>query len=287
MFLSMSFICYTVFRRRITLNFSCIAISGLGSHAFGSWKHRDSQYMWLRDCLPHQLPGARVLIYGYDTKLAGSQSFQNIADLASKFRASLKVALGSNEHNRPLIFVAHSLGGLILKRALIQMASGDAADLRNFKSTFGILFFGVPNQGMDISSLLAMAHGQHNLPLLTTLSKDADFLQELIERFREVFNFRDSHVVSFFETNASPTARQDVTGKWSMSGKSAVLVDRYSARSGRSWEEDRSYPIDCNHSDMVKFSEYSDDCDIVCDILRDLANEASAVINARLTNSSP
>ena len=242
--------------------------------------------MWLRDYLPHQLPGARVLIYGYDTKIAGSESCQNIADLASRFRASLKVALGSNERSRPLIFVAHSLGGLVLKRALIQMASGDAADLRNFKSTFGILFFGVPNQGMDISSLLAMAHGQHNLPLLTTLSKDAGLLQELIERFREVFNFRDSHVVSFFETTASPTAHQDDTGKWSMSGKSAVLVDRYSARSGRSWEEDQSYPIGCNHSEMVKFPDYSDDCDIVCEILRGLVKEASAVTITRLTNSS-
>lgn len=55
---------------------------------------------------------------------------------------------------------------------MVQMFSGGAADSRNFRATFGILFFGVPNQGMDISSLLAMVRGQPNLHFLSTLSKD-------------------------------------------------------------------------------------------------------------------
>ena len=92
-----------------------MAISGLGSHAFGSWKDRHSSYMWLRDALPQYLPNARIFIYGYDSKLAGSHSFQNLSDLASRFRASLRVALGSVSRDRPLIFIAHSLGGLVRK----------------------------------------------------------------------------------------------------------------------------------------------------------------------------
>lgn len=36
----------------------CIAISGLASHPFGSWKHRESgsDFMWLRDRLPQDVP---------------------------------------------------------------------------------------------------------------------------------------------------------------------------------------------------------------------------------------
>ncbi len=116
---------------------SCIAISGLGSHAFGSWKDRNSHYIWLRDALPYELPGARVLTYGYDTRLSGSHSFQNLEDVASKFRVSLRIALGNRPPDRPLVFIAHSLGGLVLKQALIQMESGDAVDIRNFRSTYG------------------------------------------------------------------------------------------------------------------------------------------------------
>ena len=239
--------------------------------------------MWLRDALPEHLPNARVMIYGYDSKLVGSHSFQNLGDVGSRFRASLKVALGPVPRERPLIFMAHSLGGLVLKEAMVQMVSGSNADSRNFKATFGILFFGVPNQGMDISSLLSMVRGQPNLHFLSTLSKDAGFLQGLIEKFQTTFAFQDSHIYSFYETNTSPTAKEGEPGKWTMTGHPAVLVDRHSARSGRSWEGNHLHhlPISSNHSEMVKFSEYSQDCGIVCDILRQFAQDARGVISRR------
>src|SRR5947207_12319847 len=73
---------------------SCIAISGLGGHAFGSFKERGGYHMWLRDSLPHDLPGARILIYGYDTRLEGSQSFQNVTTLAGQFRNQIQAIRG-------------------------------------------------------------------------------------------------------------------------------------------------------------------------------------------------
>jgi len=41
--------------------------------------------MWLRDSLPKDLKGARVLLYGYDTSLLDSQTFQSIDDIAIAF----------------------------------------------------------------------------------------------------------------------------------------------------------------------------------------------------------
>ena len=51
-----------------------VTISGLGGHAFGSFKDRGKDYMWLRDELPYDLtsderPFARVMTYGYDSKV--------------------------------------------------------------------------------------------------------------------------------------------------------------------------------------------------------------------------
>lgn len=54
--------------------------------------------MWLRDDLPFDFPQARVLLYGYDTKLEGSQSFQDIESIASTFCMALKIA----RPNRPV-----------------------------------------------------------------------------------------------------------------------------------------------------------------------------------------
>lgn len=136
--------------------------------------------MWLRDALPE---GAHVLIYGYDSKLAKSTSFQNLGDVASRFRDFLQIMLGKRTNCRPLIFIAHSLGGLILKQAMVQMASGDAADLDNLKATFAIFFFGVPTQGIDIKSLLAMVCVQPNIPFLAALDKNNGLLHEIVEDF--------------------------------------------------------------------------------------------------------
>jgi hypothetical protein len=56
--------------------------------------------MWLEDSLPSDLQKsvqealklgpARILIYGYDTHLENSQSFQTIEDLAGQLRMSLR-----------------------------------------------------------------------------------------------------------------------------------------------------------------------------------------------------
>jgi hypothetical protein len=46
--------------------------------------------MWLRDGLPHDLKGARVLVYGYNTNLLESQTFQRVDDIASAFSKGIR-----------------------------------------------------------------------------------------------------------------------------------------------------------------------------------------------------
>lgn len=48
--------------------------------------------MWLRDFLPPAVPNARILIYGYDTKLPGSQSEASILELSKKLLESVKTS---------------------------------------------------------------------------------------------------------------------------------------------------------------------------------------------------
>jgi E3 ubiquitin-protein ligase DOA10 len=74
----------------MTHEFSIIAVTGLAGHAFGSWKSREGQQMWLRDFLPNALKTARIWTYGYDTKLPGSQSSASILELAKKLLESVK-----------------------------------------------------------------------------------------------------------------------------------------------------------------------------------------------------
>lgn len=86
--------------------------------------------MWLRDALHYDLtseaddrPMARVMTYGYDSILAGTQNTQNIEDLATSLLTSLR-SLVTGRTSRPIIFVAHSLGGLIVKQVGLTSWNG-------------------------------------------------------------------------------------------------------------------------------------------------------------------
>jgi len=58
--------------------------------------------MWLRDYLPEDIPGVRVLVYGYDTSVLGD-SRDSIEDLGIRFLESLK-AFRQNTVRIPLQF---------------------------------------------------------------------------------------------------------------------------------------------------------------------------------------
>jgi len=67
-----------------------IAVSGLASHALGSFEAPEGHEVWLRDFLPPDIPNIRVLIYGYDTTLAKSRAKYSIVDLAKSLLESVK-----------------------------------------------------------------------------------------------------------------------------------------------------------------------------------------------------
>jgi hypothetical protein len=166
--------------------------------------------MWLRDSLPFDLHGARVMLYGYDTQLHGSHSFQDLEALASALRLDLQTLATQDSSNaqprtKPLIFVAHSLGGLVVKEAIIQMKR-DKNHQVLLDSIYGALFFGVPNQGMEIASLMPMVKDQPNQALLHSLGKESQILRNQCRDFPKAFDYKDSEVICFYETEMSPTA---------------------------------------------------------------------------------
>jgi hypothetical protein len=185
----------------------CIAISGLASHPFGSWKSRGScsNYMWLRDSLALDLPAVRTVLYGYDTTLSGSESFQTVQDIAISFVAALAAARPAGPSTRPILFLAHSLGGIVLKHALLEMANSEARRYI-FESVQAVLFFGVPHKGMEITHLQAMVGNQPNGTLVTDLSPESSYLRILDDQFSGLA-LQSVRVISVFETKQSPTLR--------------------------------------------------------------------------------
>lgn len=208
---------------------SCIAIPGLASHPFGSWKSRgaNADFMWLRDGLPRDFPNVRSILYGYDTKLLQSQSFQTIDDIAITLARALKRLERSHLSAKPAVFLAHSLGGLILKKTFVELAGcgdGYRSILENLE---GAILFGVPSKGMNCSCLFPMVEGQPNQKLIEDLSPDSKFLQTLEEQFHNIAALRSIRLVSVYETLRSKTAKvcssNDVHGRPHLNCLSGIL----------------------------------------------------------------
>lgn len=88
------------------------------------------------------------------------------------------------------------------------MADGDDRDKTNSQAARGILFFGVPSQGMDISSLLGIVKGQVNEQFLQTLRQDSNALRNQNREFCDKFPYETCRIISFYETELSPTAKK-------------------------------------------------------------------------------
>ncbi|KAL7894849.1 hypothetical protein HDV63DRAFT_406827 [Trichoderma sp. SZMC 28014] len=104
--------------------YDCIVISGLASHPVGSWQPRgaDKSFMWIRDALPELVPNVRFILYGYDTTLAGSKSFQGVSNIALSFIHTLQQGGWASAGYKKLLFLAHSLRGIVLKEAFRMLA---------------------------------------------------------------------------------------------------------------------------------------------------------------------
>lgn len=168
---------------------------------------------WPRDLLPITIPSARVLTYGYDTHIRHRVGQAMNKSTVYNIAWDALVALESERRmlpSRPLLFVAHSLGGIVVKEMLRRSKDCNMGQsyLRGvFESTVGIIFFGTPHYGSDPRSLphhivekLAKTIGfSYNEEVVRTLLPSSERLQELRDGFGPMAQDRHWIIHSFQE----------------------------------------------------------------------------------------
>lgn len=173
---------------------------------------------WPEDLLAKDFPTARILTYGYDSAVShffnGPSSQNGLSDHGRNFLSALAIARRKCR-GRKIIFVAHSLGGLVLKevcshspiklifnahmpifKALRRSytAIAEHKDFRDiYYSTFAIMFFGTPHRGSDYADLgslakkIAIATGfDATDKILQNLKPNAEYVQMLREEFNKM-----------------------------------------------------------------------------------------------------
>ncbi|KAJ0119942.1 hypothetical protein J7T55_000792 [Diaporthe amygdali] len=200
-----------------------VAVHGLNprgksvkDHAWDTWRKPDgaSGKLWMRDDLPTSLPDARILLYEYDSRVfSGTHAL---------FRLYYDDGWQTNDTQdplRPLILVAHSLGGLLVKQALVN-----AHDNRHYayieQSVKGLVFFGTPHEGgnlkdakvklgftaASIAQSLGLEPNESIVQALRPGSLFSDFLKEAFRHQLENYN-----IVSFWEKEGTIVTKESAT----------------------------------------------------------------------------
>ncbi|KAI9743261.1 MAG: hypothetical protein M1818_003107 [Claussenomyces sp. TS43310] len=268
-----------------------VLVHGLNGHPRMTWTAKNGVF-WPTDLLPLTLKKAkaRVLVYGYnaDVYAFGSDkgaSSDMIHQHAQTLVNSLALERKSEEMDEnAIIWVAHSLGGILVKRALEYsngLTSKSSDPSRSiFVSTYGIIFLGTPHTGSDHAKMGTILQSicntvipksiLHTEPhLVRTLLSDNETLQNINVHFLDIFQrFQIDFVHEAAKTEL-------------VKGMKDFVVDQASA--SMQLPGVRYYGIEANHSNMCKFeSKNAPGYLNVSMTIKTWVSEAPPIIESRL-----
>ncbi|KAK8125950.1 uncharacterized protein PG998_001709, partial [Apiospora kogelbergensis] len=227
-----------------------VFVHGLNGHRVGSWS--EDSVCWPRDMLGSDLPHARIITWGYASILGeGNEMFAELAESLLVDLSRIREATP-----RPVYFVAHGIGGIVVKEALTTAAMsriyGSHNDLGDiYPKTKGIIFLGTPHQrtgkrsfGECVALTAQISLRSPNDPLLRSLAENSGFFENQHGTFQMIS--RDIRVVCMreqFTTGASRMVPKDSSAYEGFSvtrddmAASHMGLARFSERDGMGYKQ--------------------------------------------------
>ncbi|KAF5983552.1 SERAC1 [Fusarium coicis] len=237
-----------------------VLVHGLNGTPDKTWTAKNGTF-WPLDLLPVALRGAQanILVYGYNADVYSKKNNQTASDSfihqhAQNLITNLTLHRQSEGTSKnSIIWVCHSLGGILVKRALLYSSDVREPHFEHFRSifvsTFGLVFLGTPHVGSDAATwgLILQAMSDAVIPkrffdsesvLLKTLKKDNETLANINSHFLDIYQRFEIHMV-----------RENQ--KTDIKGHKFFIVDANSA--GPQLPGVTYYGIEASHSNMCKF----------------------------------
>ncbi|KAL7947995.1 hypothetical protein V8C42DRAFT_316342 [Trichoderma barbatum] len=272
-----------------------ITLGSVSGRPLESFEDVSSNHVWLRDVLPAQLvdtksrrPMARVMTYGYQPVLdrkSGPRTFQILGEAFLKVLTTLE----KSSQIKPTILIGHGIGGLMIKQALITLSkTRSETEINIYRAIRGVVFFGVPHNGMDIKSLqLAAEHP--NQQFVDSLRQGGPVLSQVHAEFIQAFSQkRDAEIFSFYETLESTITQeagrttlcseeQDATPHKDTKTQNRVLVTRASATHCQPGEDNGQHTcaIPRSNADIARFEPHDPEYDAVRNVLLGISQRAA------------
>ena len=242
------YICHPNFRSSEKRSADIIFIHGINGSPFYTWRLNDSiekntDTCWPKDWLPLDHPASRIFCVHYESFLSDwmlscpfEKTQYSLDEQAISIHSKLKKCrVGEN----PIIWVCHSMGGLIVKKLLLSLEN-NVLDQGILKSTKGIMFYSVPHLGSPIATHCKKAR-YILFPSIEVneLSENSAKLKSTHFRFSQLIKSYSIDCTDLGEVHSLPLPYIKIN---------AVVVPRQSCDVGYG----RFMLLDANHQDICK-----------------------------------
>jgi triacylglycerol esterase/lipase EstA (alpha/beta hydrolase family) len=135
---------------------SIIVVHGLNprskkdtAHAWDTWCTPPGPQgrLWLRDDLPQYVPESRIFLYEYNSTAAYGKDRDTFNGKANELLEAIRIERDEVE-SKPILLLGHSMGGLLIKQALIT-AHNNPKYTSIKDATTGLAFFATSHNGGD------------------------------------------------------------------------------------------------------------------------------------------
>lgn len=210
-----------------------VFVHGLDGDARRSWVGPDGESFW-PDWLSADIPEAAVWTVGYDAWSSGWRG----RSMSLPDRAVNLLALLQNHDigERPLCFVTHSMGGLLVKEMLLLSAEGRSNFRSVAKNIRGVVFLATPHTGSGVAkSIAALRQLYRSTPAVEDLERNGSHLRQLNDRYRDWVAETGTATLVLYETRPTSGLR---------------IVDESSSNPGIAHV--RPIPVDADHVSICK-----------------------------------
>ncbi|CAI4213165.1 unnamed protein product [Parascedosporium putredinis] len=134
-----------------------VFVHGLTGNRETTWTDKASGVFWPAHLLKNDVPRTRIVTFGYDADVVhfwAAASQNRIRNHATNLvNALAQLRERTDTEDRPLIFVTHSLGGLVFEDAMIASRNSAEPHIRRvYEATYGVCFLATPHCGSTLAS---------------------------------------------------------------------------------------------------------------------------------------
>ncbi|APA08684.1 hypothetical protein sscle_04g034540 [Sclerotinia sclerotiorum 1980 UF-70] len=206
---------------------------------------------WLSDptMLPADITNVRIMAFNYDSNWYGDNAIKVRLDHVADDLRRKVLRQRKNCSSRPLVFIGHCFGGLVIEKALIKPQMSKILDF-----TIGVILLGTPHRGTDnitsseLLQRIIRAGAAGEAASLIALEANNEMVLDAVQGFSMVAHEKNIPVHCFFEQKSSKVSKMfgDDYKDFIVDEKSAILdgCERY------------GLPLD--HYQLNKFSDPKD-----------------------------